>query len=301
MGALFGTTTGALTAPNYTGLQTQTAVGTLPVPIVWGLNKIAPNIIWYNGFSATPGVNGLGISSGGKGGGGAAKYGTTQEYSADVIMALCEGPIAGINQIWKGQAVYTLSDLGLGLWVGDTPQTPWSFVESSYPSQALGYNGLCYAAANSYSLGSSATLDNHDFEVQGFRYGTGYGQTGYETYVSDNEQVYAEYNLDNATAFNGNVPATGFFDADPAWCVSDFLTNAQFGVGFPAGSIDAVTLWTQGGSADASYQTYCRAVGLAMSPALINSETASSVLDRWLQITNTVAVWSGGLLRFISY
>ena len=59
------------------------------------------------------------------------------------------------------------------------------------------------------------------------------------------------------------------------------------------------TLFGSGG--DASYQTYCRAVGLALSPALTDQERASSILGRWLQLTNTAAVWSGGLLRFIPY
>ena len=86
----------------------------------------------------------------------------------------------------------------------------------------------------------------------------------------------------------------------PRWCVADFLTNAQFGVGLPGGSIDATTTIHQSGT-DAAYQTYCRAVGLALSPCLIDQEQASSILTRWLQLTNTAAVWSGGLLRFIPY
>ena len=79
----------------------------------------------------------------------------------------------------------------------------------------------------------------------------------------------------------------------------DFLTNAQYGIGFPESSIDATTLYGSGG--DASYQTYCAAIGLALSPALTDQEQASSILGRWLQLTNTAAVWSGGLLKFIPY
>ena len=58
---------------------------------------------------------------------------------------------------------------------------------------------------------------------------------------------------------------------------------------------------TLGSGNDASYQTYCRAIGLALSPALTDQEQASCILGRWLQLTNTAAVWSGGLLRFIPY
>ena len=246
MSGLFGGGSQPTTTPDYTGLQIQTAVNTLPIPIVWGESRLAPNIVWYNNFQ-TYESSGGGKGSGGKGGlfsgggGGSVSY----TYSAAIIMALCEGPIAGINQVWKNQSVYTLSELGLSLFAGTTPQSEWSYIATAYPSQALAYQGTAYLCAPNYSLGDSATLDNHNFEVQGFFYGTGYGP-GY---------------------------ATGA-DADPSLVVSDFLTNAQYGVGFPQASIDATTLFGSGG--DASYQTYCRAVGLALSPALTDQERASS-------------------------
>jgi hypothetical protein len=279
MSGLFGSR--QTTTPDYTGLQIQTAVNTLPIPIVWGMSKVAPNIIWYNDFQTSGGDS----KGGATGKGGLFASGTVQyTYSASLIMALCEGPITGINQIWKNQSVYTLSELGLSLFLGTTPQSEWSYLASAYPSQALAYQGTAYLAGENYQLGDSATLANHNFEVQGLRYGTGYGQLQY-----------------NAQDVAGTGSGFGWVDADPALIVSDFLTSAQFGVGFPPGSIDATTLFTQGGGGDASFQTYCRAVGIALSPALIDQEQASSILARWLQLTNTAAVWSGGLLRFIPY
>ena len=205
-------------------------------------------------------------AAGGKGGlfGGGGTT-TSYSYTASVIMALCEGPIGAINQIWRGQSVYTLAGLGLSLFAGTTPQSVWSYLATAYPSQALAYQGTAYVCAANYNLSNSATLDNHNFEVQAFFYGSG---------------------------VNG-------VDADPAKVVNDFLTNAQYGIGFPESSIDATTLYGAGG--DASYQTYCAATGLALSPALTDQEQASSILARWLQLTNTAAVWSGGLLKFIPY
>ena len=50
--------------PDYTGLQIQTAVNALPIPIVWGESKMAPNVIWYNNFQIVCGESG----GGGKGG-----------------------------------------------------------------------------------------------------------------------------------------------------------------------------------------------------------------------------------------
>ena len=250
------------TPPDYTGLQIQTAVNALPIPILWGESKLAPNVVWYNNFQSIPQQSGGG---GGKGGLFSTATTTGYSYTASIIMALCEGPIAAINQIWRGQSVYTLAGLGLSLFTGTTPQAAWGYLVTAYPAQALAYQGTAYLCAANYDLSDSATLDNHNFEVRGFFYGSG---------------------------------ANGV-DADPAKVVGDFLTNAQYGIGFPAGSIDAGTLYGSGG--DASYQTYCAAAGLALSPALNNQEQASSILARWLNLTNTAAVWSGGLLRFIPY
>lgn len=83
--------------PTYTGLQLNTSVNTMPIAIVWGESKIAPNVIWYNNFQTIEGSS----SSGGKGGFFSSDS-TTPTYSADLIMALCEGPIAGVNQILEG-------------------------------------------------------------------------------------------------------------------------------------------------------------------------------------------------------
>jgi hypothetical protein len=281
MSGLFGSGSSEATTPDYTGLQIQTAVNTLPIPIAWGMSRLAPNVVWYNNFQTIPGSGG-GKGSGGKGGLFSGGSSVSYTYSAAVMLALCEGPVAGINQVWKNQSEYTLSSLGLTLFTGTTPQSDWSYIASAYPLQALAYQGTAYVCSPDYSLGDTATLDNHNFEIQGLRYASGYGRL--------------QYNSADAT---GTGSGYGFVDADPALVVSDFLTSPQFGVGFPAASIDATTLLGSGG--DASYQTYCRALGLALSPALTDQEQASSILARWLQLTNTAAVWSGGLLRFIPY
>jgi hypothetical protein len=246
--------------PDYTGLQLQTSVNTLPVAIVWGESKIAPNVIWYNNFQTQTQTE----NSGGK---GFLRTSTTtgNTYSADLILALCEGPIAGIGQIWKDQSIYTLSSLGLSLFTGTTPQSVWGYLASADPAQALAYQGTAYVCAASYALGDDASISNHNFEVRGILYGSG---------------------------ING-------VDADPAAVISDFLTNAQYGLGFNGASIDATTLF--GASGDSSLQTYCRAMGICFSPALTDQEQSSSILQRWLQICNCAAVWSGGQLKFIPY
>lgn len=221
-------------------------------------------MIWQGGFFGVPEYS---ASSGGKGG----AHETISDYSYYVaaVLGLCEGPIASVGTIWSGTAVETLALLGWTLYPGATPQMPWSVLTSEFSSQAMPYGGLAYVCSSAFYLGSSANFPTLNFEVSG---------------VLSSPSVSA--------VVNG-------IDADPALLVQDFLTNSQYGVGFPAASINATTLL--GVSGDASYQTYCRASGLAFSPALVNQETANSVLARWLQLTNSAAVWSGGELKFVPY
>ena len=245
--------------PDYTGLQIQTATNTLPVPLVWGVQRLAPNAIWYNNFQTHT------AKASGKGG-LFAPSSSTYDYTAAIVLALCEGPISAIGQVWKDQSTYSLSGLGLSLFSGSTPQTIWSYLSTAYPSQALAYQGTAFVCASDYDLGDSATIDNHNFEVFGYLAGTG---------------------------VNG-------VDADPAQVINDFLTNAQYGVGFfrPARSMRRRFF---GSGGDASLQTYCNAAGLCLSPCLTDQESAQSILARWLQLLNCAAVWTGGELKFIPY
>jgi hypothetical protein len=181
-------------------------------------------------------------------------------------MGLCEGPITSINNVYTGSLTpVTFASTNLTLFDGTTPQAPWSYLVSNYPSQVLGYPGLAYVCEVRYDLGSSASVGSNSFEVHGPLYGTG---------------------------VNG-------VDADPAQVIYDFLTNSQYGVGFPPSSISMTNLLSNSG--DSSYQTYCWATGLAISPVLSSQETGLSILSRWLQVTNSTCIWSDGLLKVIPF
>ncbi len=244
--------------PVYTGLQIQTSSSAVPIQIVYGANKIAPNVIWTGGFRYTAQK-----TKAGKGGGGSiAGY----DYRTGFVLGLCEGPINAVSGVWNGQSITYLWNLGLGLFYGTTPQQPWGYLTSSFPNQALPYGGLAYVATASFDLGSSPNLPSLAFDVHGLLVGTG---------------------LINP------------WDANPALVIQDLLINPQYGVGFPAASIDATTLL--GGSGGSSYQAYCTASYLALSPVLSNQESANSIITRWLKLTNAAAVWSGGKLKVVPY
>jgi hypothetical protein len=262
MGILRSGNSTATQITKYSGLQIQSTSSAIPIPIAWGRNVLSPNVIWYNHFFALPQYSGG--KGGGKGGGGGGKQATSYDYRAAIIMALCEGPILEIGNIWTSSTTPTnLAALGLSLFTGTTPQAPWAWASVYYPSEALGYPGVAYVCNQIYDLGAAASVGDNNFEVCGFLSGSG---------------------------VNG-------LDCDPAQVIYDFLTNSQYGVGFPAASIDANSLYANAG--DSSYQTYCWTAGIAFSPVLNSKESASSILSRWLQLTNSTVVWSGGVLKFL--
>lgn len=206
-------------------------------------------------------------SAGGKGGGG--KGGGTYTYSGSFILGLCWGVVTAIPTVYKDQSVTTLAKLGMTLIGGTTPQSPWGYWSTAHPSKALGYPGIALVVVANYDLGGSNTLPQHSFEYEGPLYDTQVGGNG---------------------------------DADPVQVVSDFLTNATYGVGFDAGylsGLDSTGAATTTG--DNAYQTYCRAMGFGMSPVLSSLESASTTLQRWADLTNTALVWTGYTLKFLPY
>lgn len=245
------------TKPSYTGLQLQTSANGLAIPIIYGQVKIAPNLIWYGDFLAIKHKD----SQGGKGGDASS---TSYTYQAAVILALCEGPIVGIPQVWADKTLTTPAALNMSVYTGAPGQEPWGYLSSHHPDQALAYPSTAYVAAAPYDLGTSAGLPNHNMEVQGALWRSSFGSA---------------------------------YDADPALMVLDFLTNPQYGLGFPAENIDLVSLQT----GPASYQAYCQAVGLYLSAALVNQEAARDTLARWLHLTNSAAFWSGDTLKIVPY
>ncbi|WP_395664558.1 phage tail protein [Methylocella sp.] len=259
MSLLRSKTAAAAAIPNYTGLQVQTSSSSVPIQVMWGVNRLAPNIVWTGGFQSIPQYT----KKAGKGGG---KSLSGYEYRAAFILGLCEGPIHAVERVWQGQGQTDLGWLGLGLMYGSSPQAPWGYVAAAYPDESLPYGGLAYAAAPAFDLGSGASLPALSFEV--------YGRLDFHSGVTP-------------------------FDCDPALVAQDFLTNPQYGVGFPAESLDAASMF--GPSGGASYQAYCKAAGLALSPVLSNQESAAAILTRWLQLTNAAAVWSGGRLKITPY
>jgi hypothetical protein len=160
----------------YDGIIVQSSLLGISIPKGWGTNKVGCNLMDYLDFSAKQ-------TSSGKGGAN-PQY----TYKATLVLGIVQGPIYGIRTIYKDQAIFTATAQGskevngtnitissktpeqaagiTEIFTGAIGQAPWSYLETDAPTHAIGYSGICYAAAYHYPLDTSATAPNHNFEVQ---------------------------------------------------------------------------------------------------------------------------------------
>lgn len=253
---------GSKVKPQYTGLAIQTSASSICIPLCYGKNRIAPNIIWQGDFKAHKQQQ-----KAGKGGGSV----TTYTYSGSYQLALCWGEINDVTKMWKDQEKKN-GHPGFSLFTGTNPQAPWGYLTVKHPSKALGYPDIAYLAVANYDLGQTNTLGQHSFEVEAILYNTSVG---------------------------GTVQ-----DADPALVIEDFLSDPTHGVGFDMDTIDSDSLFSgplATTTGDSSFQTYCRAMGFGLSPAMQSQQRSGEIIDRWTMLCNTAIVWTGYSLKFHPY
>jgi len=253
----------AVQAAAVSGLQLQSSTYGKGVTLLYGTTRIAPNLIWYGNFIATPqGSSGGGGGKGGVTGGGGGKSGntgTSYTYQAAVALGLCEGPIESVGNVYVSKSMTTLAALGLSEFNGPYGQAPWGYLTTNFPSEAIGYSGIAYLATSAYQLGSNAELPNNNFEVAGF--------------------------------YANSLSSLGLVDADPSLVIADMLSNPHYGAGFPSARLGNLS----------TYQAYCIANGLWISPAYTTQAQAASILDDLATATNSEFVWSSGVLTLVPY
>lgn len=74
------------------GVQTQSSIFTQPIPIVYGTDRVWPNLLDYQDFVAQP------ISGKSK---GSKKGDVTYDYGAAIDLGFCRGPIRGFGSFWS--------------------------------------------------------------------------------------------------------------------------------------------------------------------------------------------------------
>jgi hypothetical protein len=256
----------ANSAPQFTGIQINTASSIRAVPLAGGMVRMGWNLIDYTDFQSHKHKQ-----KAGKGFGGST---TTYTYTATIVGLLCVGEVDGVGQAWKDNGdVADFASLGYTLFTGSIPQAPWGYMAAAHPDHADSYPGFAYLAKANDDLGGSATLSNYNFEVRALFY---------------------------ATAAGGALP-----DADPALWTNDFLTNDDHGVSQQLVQFIDIDQLLSGPDAattgDSAYQTYCRAMGFGISPLMSDQEPAASAVERWCLITNTAPVWTGFSFKLVPY
>lgn len=160
-----GGTTTSQKATRYIGIPIQTSIKGNSIPRGWGTFKGGCNLLDYLDFISTA----HDTKTGGKGG---SYQSVDYSYTATLLLGLCQGPIAGIRKVYRDQSIFVtggttaLAQAGLSLATGAIGQAVWGYLTTSHPTHAIGYSGLAYVYAQGYGLNSSATLQNHSFEIQ---------------------------------------------------------------------------------------------------------------------------------------
>lgn len=137
------------------------------------------------------------------------------------MISLGEGPMAQWTAVYANNAVdfvvspsqqilNDLTTIGITPTYGNTyglnpiwgyfGQTPWSYLTSNHPSQALSYGGEILMSVANLALGSSPSIPNFSFEIVWY--------------------------------INSDIPAFGA-DANPVDWITAFLANPDWGAGFP--------------------------------------------------------------------
>ncbi len=136
--------------PRLSELDVTTSSEGRPIVRSYGRNRVSGEMIWATKFEEEIITNtqSSGGSSGGKGGGGSASSGvTTTEYRyyANFAVALSEGELTRLGQVWANGNELNLADYTYRFYKGSEIQDPDSLIEAREGiGNAPAYRGLSY-------------------------------------------------------------------------------------------------------------------------------------------------------------
>ena len=131
------------------------------IPIIFGRDRVAGNIIW------TAGNKPYDIKTkSGKGG----PTTVTTGYKVSCLIAICQGPILGVSRVWANNELIIDARNGakplIGqLYTGTDTQTPDPTYQSHVGADAPAYRGLAYISLTDFDLGVSGAMPQFSFEV----------------------------------------------------------------------------------------------------------------------------------------
>jgi hypothetical protein len=268
MSGLFGGGTTINNEQAHVGsLRVQTSSEGVSIPLVYGLARMSPNLLWYDDFKAIPHTT---SQESGKGGGSTVNN-TTYTYTAAVMMGLGEGPV-GLNDegqsviktVWKNKDIISGGDrftkLNYQEKRGTSSNSSWGYMATNYPAKSFQHHFQAYVGFQPLDLGASDSLPNLSFEI--------YGRSVSNRSVSD---LYPDLN--------------------PAMIIKDFLTSTTGGAGFPSASLGDLEV----------FRTYAEASFFMAAPVYQESTPAAEMLDKLCKLSNVAPFWSEGLLKFVPF
>jgi hypothetical protein len=210
----------------------------------------------------------------GKGGGGKGKGKSkkSQDFTVDLAVALCQGPITfnENNQVFANSSVEPFSATADGAGKGTSGNqlnfyigTDGQDIIHDVGASGVNYSGTCVVTATPMDLGPSPAIPNLSFEI-------------------------------NALLFDSGGEAFPL-DANPGNVIQAFLTDPRYGCGFPVDNLDTLVVPI------GAFGNYCQASGLLISVSLDGQQRAAQWLDGLCKLLNTAIVCSGELLKFIPY
>lgn len=258
-----------------TALRVTQSLQGVPIAILLGgQNRMAANITDYVGFvSYNIQAPGGGGGKGGIGGGGGGGAETVYFVTFNAAVGEGNGGIV-LKGVYIGGTYYSLvfpdpsvltvvaggrvTTFNYEVFDGDYLQQPWGYFEVAYPTHALNNRGVAYFAAQDFPLGTSPSLPTLTFEGA---------------------------SVNNNTAMAGQPD--GYVDV----AYTDFLTNPNFGVGFPSARLGNLAQW----------RSYCLSLGMVVSPVIASSIQAASFCNDLTDATNSASCWQDGLLTVVPY
>lgn len=189
--------------------------------------------------------------------GGGGSGGKTYTYTVSLIMGLSQGPITSIGRSWK---------VGNGNHRKTVAQTAAKWTE------VLGAFGQ---AAWSF------LTSNHPGEDIGY---TGVSYVAQKNIALGSSASPPQYTFE---VFGLKPYSASVKDANPKDIITDFISNSKYGTVPGATWLDPF----------ATYSTYCVANSLFLSPVFDQQKAAGDWLKDLLEITNSDAYFSNGLLK----
>lgn len=306
-----------------TGVFLQSSVYATPIPIVYGSARVAPNLLHLTNLTQ--------LKSSKK----TSKVGVSADFSANVILGLCEGPIAGFGVVWKDRNEPVLfSAFEPGFWtpfLGTSAQSPWSHLPAA---EQVPYQFTAYLAGLGITL-PGGNPSTYSVLVQGFLpfggafrssdaghcVGSAGSLTALNTTLTEADDYFDSGTIIFTSGANVNLayPVARSLHASGQVQTLVPMANApvngdQFlilpsGDASPADIFQDLLTNTQYGvgipaayiASLAPFAAYCAAAGVFVSPVYDTQQAAAQTIDELLQIANSALVWSDGTMKIIPY